>query len=57
MTEKIKPVRAGKKLGWSGTVKDRQGNAMGGAWGDNGAGRPVTDEYKKGYDLIDWSKK
>lgn len=53
---KISTVKQGKPLGWSGTVKDRQGSTMGGAWGDNGAARPVTDAYKAGYDKIDWSK-
>jgi hypothetical protein len=53
----LKTVTQGKPQGWSGSVKDRQGSTMGGAWGDNGAARPVTQAYKNGYDLIDWSKK
>ena len=48
-------VKVSKPLGWSGTTKDRQGSS-GGNWGDNGAGRPTTEEYKEGYDKVDFSK-
>lgn len=48
-------VKVSKPLGHTGTHKDRQGSASGG-WGDNGAARPTTEEYRNKYDEIDFEK-
>lgn len=48
-------ITTSKPLGHTGSHKDRQGT-KGGGWGDNGAGRPTTEEYRSNYDNIDFSK-
>lgn len=44
-------LKISKPLGHSGSSKDRLGTS-GGKWGENGPARPITDEYRNGWDRI-----